>query len=139
MRSPAPNSEVRNGVTYGVLALTLHADSYDWRFVPEAGKTFTDSGTTACHNAPPPPRPDPGPITRVGSSSNGSKAASTGLTLARPAGTKAGQVMVASVVSDQVVPAFSAPPGWTVVRDDGATASGCWNPPAATGYRDRGA
>jgi hypothetical protein len=44
-----PNSEVRNGDTFGVLKLTLHANSYDWQFVPEAGKTFTDSGTTNCH------------------------------------------------------------------------------------------
>jgi acid phosphatase type 7 len=43
-----PNSEVR-GSTYGVLKLTLHATSYDWRFQPIAGQTFTDSGTTACH------------------------------------------------------------------------------------------
>jgi chitodextrinase len=34
-----------------VLKLTLHPTSYDWQFVPEAGKTFTDSGTTACHGA----------------------------------------------------------------------------------------
>jgi hypothetical protein len=47
--SPIPNSEVRNGDTFGVLKLTLHADSYDWQFVPEAGKTFTDSGSTYCH------------------------------------------------------------------------------------------
>jgi len=44
-----PNSEVRNNSAYGVLALTLHPTSYDWQFVPEAGQTFTDSGTTACH------------------------------------------------------------------------------------------
>jgi calcineurin-like phosphoesterase family protein len=44
-----PNSQVRNADTYGVLKLTLHASSYDWQFVPEAGKTFSDSGTTACH------------------------------------------------------------------------------------------
>jgi len=44
-----PNSEVRNGDTFGVLRLTLHARSYDWKFVPEAGKTFADSGTGACH------------------------------------------------------------------------------------------
>jgi acid phosphatase type 7 len=43
------NSEVRNNTTYGVLKLTLNATSYNWKFVPEAGKTFTDSGTTACH------------------------------------------------------------------------------------------
>ncbi|CAA9383666.1 MAG: Alkaline phosphatase [uncultured Chloroflexia bacterium] len=44
-----PNSQVRNASTYGVLKLTLDAESYGWKFVPEAGKTFTDSGTTACH------------------------------------------------------------------------------------------
>jgi acid phosphatase type 7 len=41
-----PNSQVRNATTYGVLKLTLHASSYEWKFVPVAGKTFTDSGTT---------------------------------------------------------------------------------------------
>ncbi len=43
------NSEVRNGSTYGVLKLTLHASSYDWQFVPVSGATFTDSGTGQCH------------------------------------------------------------------------------------------
>ena len=46
--STAANSEVRNESTYGVLQLTLHAGSYDWKFVPEAGASFTDSGTSAC-------------------------------------------------------------------------------------------
>lgn len=36
------HSVVRNAGTFGVLKLTLHAGSFDWRFVPEAGKTFTD-------------------------------------------------------------------------------------------------
>jgi hypothetical protein len=44
-----PTTEVRNNSTYGVLKLTLHADSYDWEFVPVAGSTFTDSGSTQCH------------------------------------------------------------------------------------------
>jgi acid phosphatase type 7 len=44
-----PNSEARNGTTYGVLKLTLHATSYDWQFVPVAGGTFTDSGSGTCH------------------------------------------------------------------------------------------
>lgn len=44
-----PNSQVRDGNTYGVLKLTLHATSYDWQFVPVAGATFTDSGTGSCH------------------------------------------------------------------------------------------
>jgi acid phosphatase type 7 len=46
---PKPNSEVRQADTFGVLKLTLHASSYDWEFVPEAGKTFTDFGAGACH------------------------------------------------------------------------------------------
>jgi len=44
-----PNSEVRNGDTFGVLKMTLHAKAYDWEFVPETGKTFADSGSGACH------------------------------------------------------------------------------------------
>lgn len=47
--SVAANSQVRNTSTFGVLRVTLHANSYDWKFVPEAGKTFTDSGTGTCH------------------------------------------------------------------------------------------
>ena len=44
------NSQVRSSGTYGVLKLTLHANSYDWQFIPVAGKTFTDSGTQATHS-----------------------------------------------------------------------------------------
>ncbi|MCL5997548.1 MAG: metallophosphoesterase [Chloroflexi bacterium] len=47
---PVANSEVRNSNTYGVLKLTLHPASYDWLFVPEAGKTFSDSGSAVCHS-----------------------------------------------------------------------------------------
>jgi hypothetical protein len=43
------NSEVRNDDTFGVLKLTLHATGYEWEFVPEAGKTFTDLGSGSCH------------------------------------------------------------------------------------------
>jgi hypothetical protein len=55
-----PNSEVRQNNTFGVLMLALHGASYDWRFVPEAGKSFVDFGSGACHGrtpgftAPPP-------------------------------------------------------------------------------------
>jgi len=47
--STKPNSQVHNTDTFGVLRLTLHPDGYDWKFLPEAGKTFTDSGTGSCH------------------------------------------------------------------------------------------
>jgi Ca2+-binding RTX toxin-like protein len=46
-----PNSEVHQSNTYGVLKLTLHAGGYDWQFVPEAGRTFTDSGSGNCHRS----------------------------------------------------------------------------------------
>jgi len=42
------NSQVRNTTTYGVLNLRLRSTDYSWKFVPVAGKTFTDSGTTSC-------------------------------------------------------------------------------------------
>jgi len=42
-------SQVRNSSTYGVLKLTLHSGGYDWQFVPGAGSTFTDSGSSSCH------------------------------------------------------------------------------------------
>lgn len=51
--TPVANSESRNSDTFGVLALTLHPDGYDWRFAPESGKTFTDSGSDACHGTTP--------------------------------------------------------------------------------------
>jgi PKD repeat protein len=51
----AANSEVRDSDTFGVLKLTLHASSYDWAFVPVAGSTFTDTGSTPCHGRPPSP------------------------------------------------------------------------------------
>jgi hypothetical protein len=43
------NSEVRHTGTFGVLKLTLRPASYDWEFVPVAGKTFTDKGSSPCH------------------------------------------------------------------------------------------
>jgi hypothetical protein len=46
---PAPNSEVKNNQTHGVLRLTLYADHYDWKFIPVAGSSFTDSGSASCH------------------------------------------------------------------------------------------
>jgi hypothetical protein len=43
------NSEVRNGVTNGVLKLTLSPGHYGWQFIPVAGQSFTDSGQGTCH------------------------------------------------------------------------------------------
>jgi VCBS repeat-containing protein len=49
--SIAPNSEVRDNTSYGVLKLTLHPTSYDWEFIPVPGDTFTDSGSGTCSGA----------------------------------------------------------------------------------------
>ncbi|HJS42219.1 MAG TPA: Ig-like domain-containing protein [Gemmatimonadales bacterium] len=46
--TPRANSEVRHNSTRGVLKLTLHADRYEWQFVPASG-SFTDSGSGSCH------------------------------------------------------------------------------------------
>ena len=43
----APNSEVRKAQTFGSLKLTLHANGYDWTFVPTSGP-FTDAGSDTC-------------------------------------------------------------------------------------------
>ena len=44
-----PLSENRQGSAFGILSATLHPNSYDWEFVPIAGSSFSDSGTTFCH------------------------------------------------------------------------------------------
>jgi hypothetical protein len=44
-----PNTEIRYTGGFGVLKLTLHADWYEWEFVSEAGKTFSDEGSARCH------------------------------------------------------------------------------------------
>jgi hypothetical protein len=67
MGGARPNSEVRQNNTFGVLRLTLHPTSYDWRFVPEAGRVFSDSGSEACHGGGGGPAPDTQPPTAPGS------------------------------------------------------------------------
>jgi hypothetical protein len=47
--TPHANSEVRDATAFGILKLTLKTSGYDWNFIPEAGKTFTDSGSGPCH------------------------------------------------------------------------------------------
>jgi acid phosphatase type 7 len=51
-RGVKPNSQVRNANTFGALKLNLRPGEYDWQFLPQAGKTFSDSGSGACHGRP---------------------------------------------------------------------------------------
>ena len=43
-----PNSQIRDGSSFGVLEMTLHPKGYDWQFVPTPGGTFTDQGSASC-------------------------------------------------------------------------------------------
>ncbi|HKI06604.1 MAG TPA: metallophosphoesterase [Thermoanaerobaculia bacterium] len=43
------NSEARNSHDLGVLKLRLRPGGYDWQFLPAAGGTYTDQGSTECH------------------------------------------------------------------------------------------
>lgn len=47
--STVPNSEIRNSDTFGVLKLSLSPGQYSWRFLPAAGRTFSDAGSGTCH------------------------------------------------------------------------------------------
>jgi acid phosphatase type 7 len=49
LKTPPPNVEAFNGATDGILQLTLHPTSYNWRFIPIAGQSFTDAGSGVCH------------------------------------------------------------------------------------------
>lgn len=53
LASPAsrhPQSVTGTSSTFGVLKLTLNANSYSWQFMPEGSSSFTDSGgPLACH------------------------------------------------------------------------------------------
>ena len=42
-------AELRDATAFGILKLTLKPNSYDWQFISEAGKSFTDSGSGNCH------------------------------------------------------------------------------------------
>ena len=44
-----PNSRAHDNTTFGVLQLTLAPGSWSSRFVPIAGKTYTDAASGTCH------------------------------------------------------------------------------------------
>jgi hypothetical protein len=109
-----PNSQVRNSDTYGVLKLTLRQSDFDWQFLPEAGHTFTDSGTDQCHPAPPPPPPG-SPVVRSSSSASANHP-SASISLAKPAGTAQGDLLLAVISHQSGAAASMVPPtGWTAV------------------------
>ncbi|MEO7869725.1 MAG: metallophosphoesterase [Candidatus Limnocylindria bacterium] len=48
-RLAGPHTELRVNDSHGLLMLTLHDASFDWRFVPAPGSTLLDAGTGECH------------------------------------------------------------------------------------------
>jgi hypothetical protein len=48
VRLPDPATALRANDSYGLLLLTLHDGSYDWRFVPAVGSSLVDLGTAEC-------------------------------------------------------------------------------------------
>jgi acid phosphatase type 7 len=48
-RSPIANTEAYTTDTYGVLKLTLSANSYTWEFIPVADESYRDAGSGSCH------------------------------------------------------------------------------------------
>jgi len=76
-----------------------------------------DSRTWIVDPGEPPPPPD-GEITVVGSASNSSPDARTSITIGRPAGTSAGDVLVAAIAIVDDDPSYQAPAGWSRVRSD---------------------
>ncbi len=75
----AANSEVRDTTTFGALALTLHAGSYDWQFLNSRG-SFTDSGSGTCHRADAVPPTPPTNLTGTATSATSVSLSWTGST-----------------------------------------------------------
>jgi len=46
-----PNSEIREGNTFGILELQLRKEGYDWRFLGTQDSEFEDRGSGQCHQA----------------------------------------------------------------------------------------
>jgi acid phosphatase type 7 len=45
-------SEAGNATSFGILAMTLKPNGYDFKFLPAAGYTYTDIGSAVCHGPP---------------------------------------------------------------------------------------
>jgi fibronectin type 3 domain-containing protein len=68
------NSAVTNNSAFGALKMTLHANSFDYQFMPAAGYSLSDAGTNIpCHSAPAPDTTKPSApanVTATASSAN---------------------------------------------------------------------
>ncbi len=116
--STAANSQVRNNSTFGVLGMTLHPTGYDWQFVPEAGKTFTDAGSGTCH------------ASGGGGGGGGDTSKPTVPAITSATAPSSGRVDVAWTTSTDNVGVT----GYTIYRN--GTSVGTTNGPTATSFSD---
>lgn len=122
-----PNSEVRNGATWGVLQLTLHDGSYDWAFLPIEGQTFDDAGSADCVSpagAPPPPPATPTPTGTASQTQHPTQPATATQT---PTGTATTTPTSSPTPAPTLTPTPTAPPPPTATPTSPPTAT-----PAAT-------
>ena len=97
-------------------ALADGPHSFQVRATDPAGNTDpTPAGRSFTVDTSAPPTPA---IGFRAATADGSPTARTAITIALPIGTQAGDVMLASIVSNDDDPAFTAPPGWTLVGQD---------------------
>ncbi len=117
-----PNSQVRYTANAGVMKLTLHPTSYDWQFIPIDGLPSPDSGTANCHGVPGSGGGVTGAPTVRASSTATANYASAALAVNKPAGTAAGDVLVATIAHQGgSIRTLTAPAGWTAVPNADAT------------------
>ncbi len=116
---------MRNTTTHGVLKLTLHANSYDWEFVPIAGGSFTDSGTSLTHGAPPAPTVT-GMTPAIGPSSGGTSVtiAGTNFGVLTPTSVAFGAAAATNVFCSSVTQCTATSPAGTGIVDVRVTVGG---------------
>jgi hypothetical protein len=120
---PLANTEVQHTGTFGALRFTLRPGSYEWRFVPQSGKSFTDSGTTACSPLAPPPDTT-APDVRMTSPQDGAQV-SGDVPLAADASDPSGVARVEFLAGGEVVATDTAAPytaTWNTSGHSGAVA-----------------
>ena len=86
-----------------------------------AGSNSSSKTITVTSTNPPPPPPPGGDISLVGQSTAGNSGAVTAVTIPKPAGVAAGDVLVAQITADAGPNVSAAPAGWTSVASKSAS------------------
>ncbi|MFJ5697011.1 PKD domain-containing protein [Arthrobacter sp. NPDC093139] len=92
-------------------------------FAVDADGVPSIASTINIGSTPPPPPPPSGTVTAVSSTTASATTATTAVTLTRPSGTTAGDVLVASFTADKN-PTAAVPAGWTAIVNGLSISSG---------------